>query len=148
MLQALDAQTGQVTTAEEARRDGRYLCPECNKLVGLRLPRRKIPHFAHYSTTLCANAKPESERHQALKWLCKKFFAPLPVVWEVPLGERRVDAMVAGLFAVECQVSPLSPVAWQARTVSHNRLGFPVLWIWDVKRVCRKNTFEIGRAHV
>jgi competence protein CoiA-like protein len=142
MLQALDAQTGLVTIAEEARRDGRYLCPECNKLVGLRLPTRKIPHFAHYSTTACANAKPESERHQALKWLCKKFFAPFPVVWEVPLGERRVDALVAGLFAVECQVSPLSPLEWQARTENHNRHGSPVLWIWDIKRVCRKNTLE------
>ena len=106
------------------------------------LPKRKIPHFAHFSTTWCRIAKPESERHQALKWLCKAFFAPLPVVWEVPLGERRIDAMVAGLFAVECQVSPLTPKEWQARTVSHNRLGFPVLWIWDVKRLARKNTFE------
>ena len=142
MLQALDAQTGLVTAAEEARREGRFVCPECGKLVGLRLGMRKVPHFAHYSSTWCTLAKPESHRHQALKLLCKTFFAPLPVIWEVPLGPRRVDAMVAGLFAVECQISPLGPKEWQARTENHNRLGFPVLWVWDVKRLCKKNTLE------
>jgi Competence protein CoiA-like family len=125
---------------EEGRREGRYVCPECGKLVRLRLGGRRVPHFAHYSRTLCALAKPESPRHQALKWLCKKFFAPLPVVWEVPLGERRVDVMVGGLFVVECQTSPLGTQEWEARTENHNRLGFPVLWLWDVKRLCRKNT--------
>jgi hypothetical protein len=144
MLQAVDAQTGQPVAAEEARRDGRYVCPECGKLVGPRLGARKVPHFAHFSRTLCALARPEGPRHQALKWLCKKFFAPLPVVWEVPLGQRRADAMVGGLFVVECQTSPLSALEWQARTENHNHLGFPVLWVWDVKRLCRKNT--LGEA--
>jgi hypothetical protein len=144
MLQALDALTGMIVTGAEARREGRYVCPECGKLVGPRVGARKVPHFAHYSRTGCALAKPESPRHQALKWLCKEFFAPLPVVWEVPLGERRVDAMVGGLFVVECQASPLRLQEWQARTENHNRLGFPVLWLWDVKRLCRKNT--LGEA--
>jgi hypothetical protein len=142
MLQALDAQTGMTVAGEEARRDGRYVCPECGKLVNPRLGGRKVPHFAHYSSTLCTLARPESPRHQALKWLCRRFFAPLPVVWEVPLGERRVDAMVGGLFVVECQASPLGVQEWQARTENHNRLGFPVLWLWDVKRLCRKNTLD------
>jgi competence CoiA-like predicted nuclease len=142
MLQALEAVTGLLVAAEEARRQERYACPECGRLVGLRFGARKAPHFAHFSRTLCALAKPESPRHQALKRLCKEFFAPLPVVWEVPLGERRVDAMVGGLFVVECQASPLGTDEWQTRTENHNRSGFPVLWLWDVKRLCRKNTLE------
>jgi competence CoiA-like predicted nuclease len=140
MLQAIEAQSGMVVAAEEAQREARHVCPECGRLVGLRLGMRKVPHFAHYSSTLCTLAKPESPRHRALKWLCKKFFAPLPVVWEVPLGARRADALVGGLFVVECQVSPLAVQEWQARTESHNRLGFPVLWLWDVRRLCRKNS--------
>src|SRR5438445_1775394 len=142
MLQALDATTGMAVAADEAPRHARYVCPECGKLVGLRLGAKKAPHFAHFSRTLCALAKPESQRHQALKRLCKSFFAPLPVVWEVPLGERRVDAMVGGLFVVECQASALGIEQWQGRTENHNRLGFPVLWLWDVKRLCRKNTLD------
>jgi Competence protein CoiA-like family len=142
MLQALDALTGLAVAGEEARREGRYVCPECRRLVGLRLGARKVPHFAHFSRTLCALAKPESPRHRALKWLCKKFFAPHSVEWEVPVGSRRVDAQVDGRFVIECQVSPLGIAEWQARTENHNRAGYPVLWLWDVKRLCRKNTLE------
>jgi competence protein CoiA len=142
MLQALDAQTGQPVAAEDSRRDGRYVCPGCGKLVGPRLSARKVPHFAHFSRTLCALARPEGPRHQAIKWLCKKFFAPVPVIWEVPLGERRTDALVDGLFVVECQTSPLNALEWKMRTENYNRLGFSVLWVWDVKRLCRKNTLE------
>jgi hypothetical protein len=142
MLQAIDALTGFSVAGEEARRDGRYMCAACGKLVGLRSGASKVPHFAHFSRTLCSLAKPEGPRHQALKRLCKEFFAPLPVVWEVPVGERRVDAMVDGRFVVECQASPLGCQEWQARTENHNRLGFPVLWLWDVKRLCRKNTLN------
>jgi hypothetical protein len=116
--------------------------PGVRETSGPEVRRQQGASFRAFSRTLCALAKPESPRHQALKWLCKQFFAPLPVVWEVPIGERRVDAMVGGLFVVECQASPLGALEWRARTENHNRLGFPVLWLWDVKRLCRKNTLE------
>ncbi|MCI0682373.1 MAG: hypothetical protein L0Y71_09730 [Gemmataceae bacterium] len=140
MMQAVDIETGRMITGDEARRAGRYLCPECRAIVGLRSGLRKIAHFAHFSTTRCALSAPESPRHRALKWLCRKLFAPLPVVWEAPLGERRVDALVNGQFAVECQASPLAAQEWRERTRHHWRLGYPVLWLWDVKRLCRRNT--------
>ena len=140
MMQALDADTGMAVAGADARRGARYLCPQCRARVGLRLGMRKIPHFAHYSLSPCALAEPESPRHRALKWLCKKFFAPWPVVWEVPVGERRVDVLVDGRLVVECQTSRVSVQEWHARTANHNRLGYPVLWLWDVKRLCRKNT--------
>jgi competence CoiA-like predicted nuclease len=142
MLQAVDVQTGALVPGDEARRDGRYLCPECRTIVGLRLGARKVPHFAHLARTACALGKPESQRHQALKWLCKKFFAPLGVNWEVTIGDRRADVVVGNCFVVECQVSPLSIGDWQARTECHNRHGYPVLWLWDIKRLCRRNTLE------
>jgi hypothetical protein len=37
-------------------------------------------------------------------------------------------------------------VEWQARTENHNREGFPVLWLWDVKRLCRKNSLAEAMA--
>ncbi len=116
------------------------MCPECSALVALRAGSHKVPHFAHFSRRLCSLAEPESPRHRALKWLCKKYFAPLPVEWEVRLGKRRVDAFVNRQFVVECQASPLAWREWQARTADHNRHGYPVLWLWDVKRLCGKNT--------
>jgi hypothetical protein len=146
MLQALDAQSGTLVTADKARRESRHLCPECRMVVGLRQGARKVPHFAHFSRTLCTLARPEGQRHLALKWLCKKFFAPLDVDWEVPLGKRRTDVIVDGLFAIECQASPLCIQEWQARTENHNRLGYPVLWLWDVKHLCGKNTLEEATA--
>ena len=139
MMQAVDVVTGWTVAGEEARRERRYLCPECGALVGLRLGARKAPHFAHYVTSRCTLAEPEGPRHRALKRLCKRFFAPLPVVWEAAVGERRVDALVGARFVVECQCSPLSPRDWRARSENHHRHGFPVLWLWDVKRLCRKN---------
>lgn len=139
-MQALDAATGLTIAGEEARRDGRYFCLECSALVGLRAGPRKIAHFAHCSTSRCTLAQPEGPRHRALKMLCRNFFTPLPVAWEVAVGDRRVDAMVDGRFVIECQTSPMAVEEWQARTEHHNRLGYPVLWLWDVKRLCRKNT--------
>ena len=101
MMQAVDVVTGLTAAADEARRGGRYLCPECGALVGLRVGPRKVPHFFHYARSQCTLAQPEGPRHRALKELCKRFFAPLPVVWEVDLGQRRVDALVDGRFVVE-----------------------------------------------
>jgi hypothetical protein len=146
MLQALDASTQMTVAADQARRQGRFVCPECGRFVGLRSGPRKAAHFAHFSRTECSLNKPESPRHQALKMMCQSFFAPLSVVWEARLGERRVDALVGGLFVVECQCSPLTIADWRARTQSHNGLGFPVLWLWDVKRLCRKNTLAEAMA--
>ncbi len=140
MMQAVDTETGRIIAGEDARRQGRYLCPGCGALVGLRWGERKLPHFAHLAVTRCALAVPESPRHRMLKWLCKSFFAPLPVEWEVAVGARQADAMVDGRFVVECQASPVSPMEWQKRTENHNAAGYPVLWLWDVKRVCGKNT--------
>lgn len=142
MMQAIDVATGGMVAGAEARRGRRYLCPECGALVSLRLGLRKVPHFAHCAMSGCRLAEPESPRHRALKLLCKEFFSPLRVDWEVSVGQRRVDALVDGKFVVECQCSPLSPQEWQARSANHLRAGLPVLWLWDVKRLCRKNTLE------
>src|SRR5687767_4137249 len=106
MMQAVDVETGAMVAGHEARRGGRFLCPECKTMVGLRSGLRKVPHFAHFSTTRCALAEPESPRHRALKWLCKPLFAPLTVAWETVLGERRADVLVGERFVVECQASP------------------------------------------
>ena len=140
MMQAIDAATGLTIAGAEARRGGRYCCPECSALVGLRAGPRKIAHFAHCSPTHCTLAAPESPRHRALKQLCKSYFAPMQVDWEIAVGDRRVDAMVDARFVIECQSSPMTFEEWHARTEHHNSHGFPVLWLWDVKRVCRKNT--------
>jgi len=146
MLQAFDVVTNLAVAADEAKRDGRYVCPGCQALVGLRHGARRVPHFAHYSRTLCQLAEPESPRHRALKYMCKRFFAPQTVEWEVAVGERRVDALVDAKFVIECQASALSVLEWQARTANHNCHGYPVLWLWDVKRLCRKNTLAEARV--
>lgn len=146
MLQALDVVTNLTVAADKAMRDKRYVCPGCQALVGLRHGPRKVPHFAHYSRSLCQLAESESARHRALKYMCRKFFAPQAVEWEVAVGERRVDARVDGKFVIECQASPLSILEWQVRTANHNRHGYPVLWLWDVKRLCRKNTLAEAKA--
>jgi hypothetical protein len=140
MLQAIDALTDALVPSAEARREGRYVCPECKALVGLRAGAHKVPHFAHFARSRCALAEPESQRHLALKWLCRQLFSPATVEWEVCIGSRRADVLVGGALAVECQVSPLSIDEWSARTLNHNVHGYPVLWLWDVKRLCRKNT--------
>src|ERR1043166_1397283 len=89
MMQALDAATGLTIAGAEARRGVRYLCPGCGALVGLGSGLRKVPHFAHFSTTDCQLSEPESPRHRALKWLCRTFFAPLPVIREAAIGTGR-----------------------------------------------------------
>lgn len=41
MMQAIDVETGVMVAGDEARRDGRYLCPECKTVVGLRAGLRR-----------------------------------------------------------------------------------------------------------
>lgn len=139
MLTAIDVETGLAVVSEEARRERRYLCPECRTLVGLRAGKLKAPYFAHYERR-CRLSVPESPRHMALKLLCRHAFAPLQVEFEVIVGERRADVLVNRSFVVECQASALSVEEWRRRTRDHNRAGFPVLWLWDIRRLCGKNT--------
>ena len=146
MLQAIDVVTGSAVVSLDATRHGRYLCPECHALVGLRAGPCKVPYFAHYARRLCSLSQPESPRHRLFKLACKSFFAPLEVEWEIAVGDRRADVVVARKFIVECQASPLSPHEWSERTANHNRHGYPVLWLWDVKRLCRKNTLAEARG--
>jgi hypothetical protein len=46
-------------------------------------------------------------------------------------------------FVVECQESALSITEWMQRTRDYNDTGYPVLWVWDLRRIIGAE----GKAH-
>jgi hypothetical protein len=140
VLKALN-NNGLFVIGPDAARGETYTCPACHEELIFKCGRRVVPHFAHRPDSSCVLSDGESVRHMEMKLLCRRLFAADGVELEVPLiPDRRADVVVAGRTVVECQASPMSEAEWSGRTEDYNRLGYPVLWIWDVARVCGVKT--------
>lgn len=137
MLQALNDQ-GEEVLSLYATRTANYRCPVCREELTFKAGAIVVPHFAHRPETGCGYGIGESLRHHEMKLQVARLFSGGEVRYEVPLGERRADLLLrCGRLSciVECQESPLSLAEWQYRTEDYNRMGYPILWVWDLPRV-------------
>jgi competence CoiA-like predicted nuclease len=128
--------SGERVHAWDASQAMHCVCPECRTSVVWKHGRIVVPHFAHRPESGCAYGVGESERHHEMKWQVGQLFDSWFVQYEVPFApERRADLVVFETWVIECQASPLSVAEWEARTAFYNRIGSPVLWVWDWDRL-------------
>lgn len=137
MLTALDGSDALVL-ARDADTRGTYVCPECRTQLIVKAGAIVTRHFAHRARISCSLAVGESQRHMQMKEQVGGLFAGrVAVAYEKSIVPgRRADLVLGERIVVECQDSPISILEWAARTRDYNRAGHPVLWIWDITRVC------------
>ncbi|HEY2810112.1 MAG TPA: competence protein CoiA family protein [Rhabdochlamydiaceae bacterium] len=127
-------------TADRAKKQTEYLCPECQAVVRVRSGPHRQPHFYHIrASSGCAQHK-KSEEHFYLQ--CKlssrlgpqaRMERPFPeinriadVAWE----ERKV------IFEIQC--SPISLAEVQGRCADYRSLGWEIIWILSDKQYNRR----------
>lgn len=145
MLVALRSDRTTRVVAWEANKGNYHYCPDCNEELILKQGEKVINHFAHFSGSDCAlSSKGEGERHEQMKIQMGQMFEKLgenvTIDYEVrfPTIQRRADVVVKTpdlKFVIECQVSPILVPEWRERTSAYNQVGYPVLWVWDGKRI-------------
>lgn len=136
MLRALNQNGEDVLGWDAAMKGDYYFCPECKDEVIFKLGRTVTPHFAHKPGSTCAYAEGESAAHLAMKATMARFLPEDIVQVEVPmLPGHRADLLVpAARIVIECQASKIQAGEWERRTRDYNRMGYAVLWVWDIKR--------------
>ncbi|HOM81644.1 MAG: hypothetical protein GX785_05735 [Armatimonadetes bacterium] len=135
---ALDSM-GQEVLAWDAVRDARHTCPGCAQEVVLKAGPVVVEHFAHRPGAACPLSLGESERHRQMKKQMGLLLRGMgcELRCEVAVSaEHRADLLVNGRFAVECQESPIGIAEMRQRTLDYTCLRLPVLWVWDLSRLC------------
>lgn len=143
MLSARRKSDGQTVAAYfESKRNGPFVCLDCNEELILKTGRNKVNHFAHANPIACKFATGESEEHRRCKL---EIFQALRsnsgvsgVALEAPLGTVRPDviATIKGAsVAFEVQISSLSVDTIMRRTIDYAQRGIYVLWLlpWTAK---------------
>jgi competence protein CoiA len=137
MLTATRESDGQKVAAWEAQReDAPFLCFCCRQRVRLKRGEIKAPHFAHVPPVTCEYGTGESEAHRLCKIALYENLSRDPCVrkceMERDLGTVRPDvsAYINDVpVALEVQLSNLSLVKIQHRTLEYARKGIYVLWL-------------------
>ena len=88
-----DCQT--VTAYLESKRNGPFVCLDCNEEVILKTGRNRVNHFAHANPIACKFFEGESETHRRCKMEIYEALKLIPgvrnVAMERPLGSVRPD---------------------------------------------------------
>jgi competence protein CoiA len=153
MLSAKRKSDGQTVAAYfESKRNGPFVCLECNEQVVLKTGKLKVNHFAHANPLACRFAEGESEAHRRCKMEIYEALLKEPHVQnaalERPLGTVRPDvsAYINGVpVAIEVQISSLSVKAIMRRTIDYYRKGIYVLWLlqWTPKLDAERYTPQL-----
>jgi competence protein CoiA len=137
MLSARRKSDGQTVHAYFlSKREDRFLCPECNEEVILKMGKKRVNYFAHATPLICRFGTGESDSHRACKLEIYQALRTIPGIRDVELersfswGRPDVYAEINKLrVAIEVQISSLSIETIQKRTIEYGRNGIYVLWL-------------------
>lgn len=132
--------TGEYSRTElrEWRQTEKFYCPQCEKIVHLKVGDVVIPHFAHQKRSTCTStfAEGESPQHLSGKRLLYQLLSARadhvilePVIQEIA---QRPDLLVTAQnvqipIEFQCSTIPLSLL--QLRTEGFRRIGMDPVWI-------------------
>lgn len=126
----------QYVNAFDAKRRGKYYCPQCDESVILKRGKSRVAHFAHSANSKCMFSEGESYEHllgkqQLFEWARKKGMkAELEVYFKAI--DQRADVLIRQedkLVAFEFQCSPLTLNDLLKRTEGYHTVGINCLWV-------------------
>ncbi|MFW6287486.1 MAG: competence protein CoiA [bacterium] len=134
-----------VKLIKEAGQNRMLKCEECGKPVILKAGDKRVPHFAHLSTTNCnySNFSKETEEHKQGKLILYQYFKEKYPDSEVQVDYRLSNGRRANIYvvfdnanklAVEYQRKDIKIKDWRARHQNYQKLGINDLWILSTKK--------------
>lgn len=133
MLFALDKDNNRIHI-DSTKRSEDYFCPCCGSKMVLKMGDIKTHHFAHHSVNVCKDSWHYDMSEWHFNWQ-NMFPKECQEVVKVFDGEKhRADVLIEKHKIVfEFQHSPLAPEEFSERNDFYNKLGYKVIWIFDVE---------------
>ena len=108
-------------------------CPHCQDPMSFVNANTRIKHFRHLVDRQC-DVEPESEEHLILKRKMFDIFAQhhFTCKYEVRVGDGIADVLATGTnhtYAIECQVSSISPDKVLARNENYDKSNVGYFWV-------------------
>lgn len=132
MLFALDKE-GKRIHINNAKKE-EYFCPCCNGKMILKLGNIRTHHFSHPSNNVCKDSWHYDMTEWHYNWQ-NYFPKETQEIVKVLNGEKhRADVLLEDdKIVIEFQHSNLSSEEFNARNEFYNKLGYKVIWIFDVE---------------
>lgn len=132
MLIAVDKKQQTVKAYEAIDQKQEFFCPNCKEIVFLKKGGKKIPHFAHYSSTRCQSfSEGETEEHLLAKKLVADWNYKKECCLEayLPKLRQRPDILFENQLAIEIQCSPIKFQSFLQRTTNYLLHQYQPWWI-------------------
>lgn len=118
---------------EKANNDEQYFCPTCGEKLILRRGNIRIHHFAHSAKSICKDTWDYDMSYWHQNWQSKFPIECQEVVKELNGEKHRADVLIEeAKTVIEFQHSNLSFEEFNERNAFYNKLGYKVIWIFDV----------------
>ena len=118
---------------EKTNNDEQYFCPTCGEKLILKRGDIRIHHFAHYSKNLCKDTWDYDMSYWHQNWQSKFPIECQEVVKELNGEKHRADVLIEDAkVVIEFQHSKLSFEEFNERNTFYKKLGYKVIWIFDV----------------
>ena len=129
---ALD-KNGNRVHIDSAKVGEEYFCPSCGSGLILRKGDIRIHHFAHKINCICADSWHYDMTDWHHNWQSLFPVECQEVIKSLGGEKHRADVLIEETKTViEFQHSPLSSTEFEARNEFYNKLGYKVVWIFDV----------------
>lgn len=142
MLFALD-KNGQRVHINSAKRNEHYFCPCCGSEMVMRLGDVRSHHFSHRIEDFCKDSWHYDMTEWHYNWQSRFNVECQEVVKEFNGEKHRADVLIEESKVVfEFQHSPLSPEEFEERNNFYNKLGYKVIWVFDVEEQYENEMLE------
>lgn len=142
MLFAVDKNNQRVHISE-AVREGEYFCPSCDEKLVLKMGQIVAHHFSHPKNSLCGDNWNYDMSEWHINWQ-SRFPKKMQEVVKTYNGQRhRADVLIEeAKTVIEFQHSPMSIDEFEDRNWFYNRLGYHVIWVFDVHDKFQSDAIE------
>ena len=139
-------ENGNQIFAQEAKKKQSYFCPVCDTPVVLKAGNIKVPHFSHQHIMRCSRYlyKRESMLHLKLKhdlYLELNKYYDTAMEFYLESIEQIPDLLINKYWALEIQLSRISPELILSRTEGYYKLGMKVMWLLDERELKQEGQF-------
>lgn len=134
MLFALDNE-GNKIYIDSTKMSEEYFCPCCGSKMIIKMGDIRVHHFAHPIDQICKDTWHYDMTEWHYDWQNKFPKNNQEVVKEFNGEKHRADVLIEEAKVVfEFQHSPLSPKEFEERNNFYTRLGYKVIWVFDVEK--------------
>jgi hypothetical protein len=143
MKYAID-KLGQRISILEAKEDEEYYCPICHKNLLQRRGRIKVYHFAHYPNSQCIDHWHYDMSLWHRLWQDRFPVTQQEIVFSDGQKTHRADVFLEKeKTVIEFQHSEISVQEFLDRNQFYNRLGYRVIWVFDLREEYERKTIGL-----